>query len=53
VKKDIAKLKDASAQLATTMVTVSPEHLKAQGEEWEDRRRKAFDEAMTAYGVGA
>ncbi|PQE07926.1 hypothetical protein CJF32_00003038 [Rutstroemia sp. NJR-2017a WRK4] len=53
VKKDIAKLKDASAQLAKTMVAVSPEHLKAQGEEWEDRRRKAFDEAMTAYGVGA
>jgi hypothetical protein len=52
VKRDIAKLNDASAQLSKAIVTVSPEHLKAKGEEWEVRRRKAFDEAMSAYGAG-
>ncbi|KAM3072133.1 hypothetical protein ACMFMG_008593 [Clarireedia jacksonii] len=49
VKKDIAKLNDASAKLSKTMMTVAPEYMRAQSEELEFRRGKTFEKAMSAY----
>ncbi|KAI9643606.1 hypothetical protein NHQ30_008228 [Ciborinia camelliae] len=50
VKKNTASLGVASAKLSEVMSQVAPEHMKAESQELEDRRRVAFDKVLAVYG---